>query len=116
MVHNLSPIISDMLPVIHCVFVVAPICYLIRSRPPAEGPPCRLGGARRGAWGARAVRATAVGPGAARQGAWGASRTMRATAAAVGPGGGGDGVWDGQRAINVKLLKYRERNSKCEKT
>ena len=55
------------------------------------------GAARRGAWGARTVRATAaaVGPGAARRGAWGA-RTVRATAAAVGPGavrGAWGGAW-----------------------
>ena len=48
------------------------------------------GAARRGAWGARTVRATAaaVGLGAARRGAWGA-HTVRASAAAVGPGGEG---------------------------
>ena len=54
----------------------------------------RPGAARRRAWGARTVRATAaaVGPGAARRGAWGA-RNVRATAAAVKPkeGGGGEG-------------------------
>ena len=57
--------------------------------------------ARRGAWGARIVRATAaaVGPGAARRGAWGA-RTVRATAVAVGPGAvrgawGGHGLGEG---------------------
>ena len=52
--------------------------------------------ARRGAWGARTVRATAaaVGPGAARRGAWGA-RTVRATADAVGPGAARRGAWGG---------------------
>ena len=53
------------------------------------------GAARRGAWGARTVRATAaaVGPGAARRGAW-AAPTVRATAA-VGPGpsAGLGGAW-----------------------
>ena len=58
----------------------------IRSR-------ARARGARRGAWGARNVRATAaaVGPGAALRGAWGA-RTVRATAAAVGPVGWAGGM------------------------
>ena len=56
--------------------------------PPAEG----TGAARRGAWGAHTVRATAaaVGPGAARGGAWGARTEGATTAAAVGPGRGGD--------------------------
>ena len=80
------------------------------------------GGARRGAWGARTVRApaTAVGPGAARQGAWGA-RTVRATTAAVGPGAvrgarGGHGLGEEgvSNVIKDKLLKYKEKTEMRE--
>ena len=45
------------------------------------------------------------GPGAARRGAWGA-RTVRATAAAVGFGGEGGGK--GQNVIHDELSKYQE--------
>ena len=65
----------------------------------AVGP----GAARRGALGARTVRApaAAVGPGAARRGAQGA-RTVRATAAAVGPGGRGGGGGKSSRKCHLR--------------
>ena len=62
-----------------------------------------------------------IGPGAARRGAWGA-RTVRATAAAVGPGAvrgawGGHGLGRGRRVLNVikdKSLRYREKTEMRE--
>ena len=66
--------------------------------PPAEG----TGAARRGAWGARTLRATAaaVGPEGARRGAWGA-RTVRATAAAMGPGEG----WEVGKCYQQEIIE-----------
>ena len=60
--------------------------------------------------------AAAEGPEAARRGAWGA-RTVRATAATERPGG--EGGWkgvEGQNSIHDNLLRYIYRKRKREKT
>ena len=63
-----------------------------------------------------------MGPGAARRGAWGA-RTVRATAAAVGPGAARRGAWGGMalgrvggvlNVIKDKLIKYKEKTEMRE--
>ena len=56
----------------------------------------------------RGATAAAVGPGTARRGAWGA-RTVRATAAAVGPGAARRGAWGARTALGHRRRRHGAR-------